>query len=91
MALSALDQHMALAKMAVEETGRGVYEDKCLKNIYASENIWHNIKKNKTVGIIEDNEVDQIIKVAAPLGVLAGIIPTTNPTSTTIFKSLISM
>lgn len=91
MALSALDQHMQLAKMAVEETGRGVYEDKCLKNIYASENIWHAIKKNKTVGIIEDNEIDQIIKVAAPLGVIAGIIPTTNPTSTTIFKALICM
>ena len=91
MALSALDQHMELAKMAVEETGRGVYEDKCLKNIYASENIWHSIKKNKTVGIIEDNDVDQIVRIAAPLGVLAGIIPTTNPTSTTIFKALISM
>ena len=91
MSISALDQHMQLAKMAVEETGRGVYEDKCLKNIYASENIWHAIKKNKTVGIIEDNEVDQIIKVAAPLGIIAGIIPTTNPTSTTIFKALICM
>lgn len=91
MAMAVLDQHMQLAKMAVEETGRGVYEDKCIKNIYASENIWHAIQNNKTVGIIEDNQVDQIIKVAAPLGVLAGIIPTTNPTSTTIFKALISM
>lgn len=91
MAIAALDKHMVLAKMAVEETGRGVYEDKCMKNIYASENIWHAIRDNKTVGIIEDNKVDQIIKVAAPLGVLAGIIPTTNPTSTTIFKAMISM
>lgn len=91
MAIAALDKHMELAKLAIEETGRGVYEDKCLKNIYASENIWHAIKKNKTVGIIEDNDVDQIMKIAAPLGVIAGIIPTTNPTSTTIFKALISM
>ncbi len=91
MAIAALDHHMELAKMAVEETGRGVYEDKCMKNIYASENIWHAIKKNKTVGIIEDNDVDQLVRIAAPLGVIAGIVPTTNPTSTTIFKSLISM
>ena len=91
MAIAALDHHMELAKMAVEETGRGVYEDKCMKNIYASENIWHAIKKNKTVGIIEDNDVDQLVRIAATLGVIAGIVPTTNPTSTTIFKSLISM
>ncbi|MDE1548056.1 bifunctional acetaldehyde-CoA/alcohol dehydrogenase [Jeotgalibaca caeni] len=91
MALAALDKHMELAKMAVEETGRGVYEDKCLKNIYASENIWHAIKKNKTVGIISENKIDQLMTIAAPLGVIAGIIPTTNPTSTTIFKALISM
>lgn len=91
MALAALDQHMQLAKMAVEETGRGVYEDKCIKNMYAAENIWHVIKKDKTVGIIENNEVDQIMKVAAPVGVVAGIIPTTNPTSTTIFKAMICM
>ena len=91
MALAAMEQHMPLAKMAVEETGRGVYEDKCIKNMYAAENIWHSIKKNKTVGIIEDNKVDQIMKVAAPVGVVAGIIPTTNPTSTTIFKAMICM
>ena len=91
MALAAMEQHMPLAKMAVEETGRGVYEDKCIKNMYAAENIWHSIRKNKTVGIIEDNKVDQIMKVAAPVGVVAGIIPTTNPTSTTIFKAMICM
>ncbi|CZQ83033.1 alcohol dehydrogenase iron-type [Trichococcus palustris] len=91
MALAALDQHMQLAKMAVEETGRGVYEDKCIKNMYAAENIWHVIKKDKTVGIIDNNEVDQIIKVADPVGVVAGIVPTTNPTSTTIFKAMICM
>ncbi|WP_027108099.1 bifunctional acetaldehyde-CoA/alcohol dehydrogenase [Lacticigenium naphthae] len=91
MALAAVDKHMDLAKLAVEETGRGVYEDKCMKNLYASENIWHVIKKNKTCDIIEDNEVDQIIKVAAPVGVVAGLIPTTNPTSTTIFKAMIAI
>lgn len=55
MALAGLDKHMMLAKMAVEETGRGVYEDKITKNIFATEYIYHSIKKNKTVGVIEDN------------------------------------
>jgi acetaldehyde dehydrogenase / alcohol dehydrogenase len=55
MAMAALDQHMPLAKMAVEETGRGVYEDKAIKNMYASEYIWHNIKHDKTVGVINED------------------------------------
>ena len=81
---------MDLAVDAANETGRGVAEDKAIKNIYASEYIWNNIRHDKTVGIIEDNDEDQTIKIADPLGVIAGIVPVTNPTSTTIFKSIIS-
>ena len=91
MALAASDQHMPLAKLAVEETGRGVYEDKAIKNMYASESIWNNIKDNKTVGIIERDEQKGLLKVAAPVGVICGVTPTTNPTSTTIFKALIAL
>lgn len=91
MAMAALDKHMMLAKLAVEETGRGVIEDKAVKNIYASEYIWHSIKNDKTVGVIKDDRERQLITVAEPLGVIAGITPVTNPTSTTIFKSLIAV
>lgn len=91
MAMAALDKHMELAQLAVEETGRGVVEDKAVKNIYASEYIWHSIKHDKTVGIIKDDKERQLITVAEPLGVIAGITPVTNPTSTTIFKSLIAV
>ena len=91
MAMAGLDAHMPLAKMAVEETGRGVYEDKCIKNMYASEYIWNNIKNDKTVGVIRDDEQHNIIEVAAPVGVVCGVTPTKNPTSTTIFKALISI
>lgn len=91
MAMAALDKHMLLAKLAYEETGRGVMEDKAVKNIYASEYIWHSIKNDKTVGIIKDDKERQLITVAEPLGVIAGITPVTNPTSTTIFKSLIAV
>lgn len=90
MALAAEEHHMDLAIDAAEETGRGVAEDKAIKNIYASEYIWNNIRHDKTVGIIEDNDENQTIKIADPLGVIAGIVPVTNPTSTTIFKSIIS-
>lgn len=90
MALAAEEHHMDLAIDAAEETGRGVAEDKAIKNIYASEYIWNNIRHDKTVGIIEDNDENQTITIADPLGIIAGIIPVTNPTSTTIFKSIIS-
>lgn len=90
MALAAEEHHMDLAVDAANETGRGVAEDKAIKNIYASEYIWNNIRHDKTVGIIEDNDEDQTIKIADPLGIIAGIVPVTNPTSTTIFKSIIS-
>ena len=91
MALSGLDQHMPLAKMAVEETGRGVYEDKCTKNIFATEYIWHSIKKDNTVGIIHEDPYEEVIEIAEPVGVVAGVTPVTNPTSTTMFKAIIAM
>ncbi|WP_128893681.1 bifunctional acetaldehyde-CoA/alcohol dehydrogenase [Longirhabdus pacifica] len=90
MALAGLDKHMALAKMAVEETGRGVYEDKITKNIFSTEYIYHSIKYDKTVGIIEENEYENYKLVAEPVGIVAGVTPVTNPTSTTMFKSIIS-
>lgn len=91
MALAGLDKHMELAKMAVEETGRGVYEDKITKNIFATEYVYHSIKYDKTVGVIEDNEEEGYTLVSDPIGVIAGVTPVTNPTSTTMFKSIISM
>ncbi|MCL1632723.1 bifunctional acetaldehyde-CoA/alcohol dehydrogenase [Sporolactobacillus sp. CPB3-1] len=91
MALAGLDQHMQLAKKAVEETRRGVYEDKMIKNIFATEYIYNAIKNNKTVGVIHEDPYDEIIQIAEPVGVIAGVTPVTNPTSTTMFKSLISI
>ncbi|PUA40842.1 bifunctional acetaldehyde-CoA/alcohol dehydrogenase [Paenibacillus elgii] len=90
MALAGLDRHMVLAKMAVEETGRGVYEDKITKNIFATEYIYHSIKHNKTVGVIDNNPYEHYKTVAEPVGIIAGVTPVTNPTSTTMFKSLIA-
>ncbi len=91
MAMAGLDDHMRLAKMAVEETGRGVYEDKITKNIFATEYIYNNIKYDKTVGIIHENELEDYVEVAEPIGVVAGVTPVTNPTSTTMFKCIIAM
>ncbi|GAY73700.1 bifunctional acetaldehyde-CoA/alcohol dehydrogenase [Lentilactobacillus kosonis] len=91
MVMAGQDKHMDLAIMAAEETGRGVAEDKAIKNMYATEEIWHSIRDHKTVGVIKDDRERQLITVAEPLGVLAGITPVTNPTSTTLFKSIISM
>ncbi|MBC8078859.1 MAG: bifunctional acetaldehyde-CoA/alcohol dehydrogenase [Gorillibacterium sp.] len=91
MALAGLDQHMVLAKMAIEETGRGVYEDKITKNIFATEYIYHSMKYEKTVGVIEENPYENYKKIAEPVGIIAGLTPVTNPTSTTMFKSLISV
>lgn len=90
MALAGLERHMELAKLAVEETGRGVYEDKITKNLFATEYIYHSIKYDKTVGVIEDNPYESYQQVAEPVGVIAGVTPVTNPTSTTMFKSLIA-
>ena len=91
MTLAGVDNHMILAKHAFEETKRGVYEDKIIKNLFATEYIYHSIKDQKTVGIIDDNEYEDYIEVAEPVGVIAGVTPVTNPTSTTMFKSIISM
>ncbi|MEG0877987.1 MAG: bifunctional acetaldehyde-CoA/alcohol dehydrogenase [Oscillospiraceae bacterium] len=91
MALAGLDKHQELARMAIEETGRGVYEDKVIKNMFATEYIWHDIKKEKTVGVLDENEMENYVEVAEPIGVICGVTPTTNPTSTTLFKSLIAV
>ncbi len=91
MAMAALNEHMPLAKMAVEETGRGIYEDKAIKNMFASESIWNNIKNDKTVGVISEDKQKEIIEIADPVGVVCGVTPTTNPTSTTIFKAMIAI
>lgn len=89
MTLAGLDKHMYLAKLAYEETGRGVIEDKVIKNMFATEYIWHSIKNQKTVGVVEENDLEGFIEVAEPVGVVAGVTPVTNPTSTTMFKALI--
>ncbi|WP_054741024.1 bifunctional acetaldehyde-CoA/alcohol dehydrogenase [Cellulosilyticum ruminicola] len=91
MALAGLSNQMKLAKMAVEETGRGIFEDKVTKNIFSTEYIYHSIKYDKTVGIIEDNDEESFMMVAEPVGVVAGVTPVTNPTSTTMFKAIISL
>jgi len=91
MAIAGLNASFELAKLAHEETGRGLTEDKVIKNMFATEEIWHSIKRDKTVGIIENDKEHRLIKVAEPLGVLAGVTPVTNPTSTTMFKSLIAL
>ena len=91
MALAGLDKHQELARMAVEETGRGVYEDKVIKNMFATEYIWHDIKKERTVGVLEENDMEGYVEVAEPVGVICGVTPTTNPTSTTLFKCLIAV
>ena len=90
MAMAALENHMKLAKMAVEETGRGIYEDKITKNMFASEYVYHSIKYDKTVGVINDNVEEGYEEIAEPIGIIAGVTPVTNPTSTTMFKSLIA-
>ncbi|MDO5121851.1 MAG: aldehyde dehydrogenase family protein, partial [Erysipelotrichaceae bacterium] len=89
--VAALDKHGELAKLAVQETGRGVFEDKATKNLFACEYVVNHMRHQKTVGIIEEDEVQGLIYVAEPVGVVAGITPVTNPTSTAIFKSLICL
>ena len=80
-----------LARLAVEETGIGRVHYKVLKNLFGSEGVWNSIKDEKTVGIVKRDERSGIVEVASPVGVIAGIVPTTNPTSTTLFKSLIAV
>ena len=90
MSMAGLERHMELAKMAVEETGRGIYEDKITKNMFATEYIYHSIKYDKTVGVIDENEEEGYVSIAEPVGIIAGVTPVTNPTATTMFKSIIA-
>ena len=90
MSMAGLEHHMELAKMAVEETGRGIYEDKITKNMFATEYVYHSIKYEKTVGIISENDEEDYVEIAEPVGIIAGVTPVTNPTSTTMFKSIIA-
>ena len=89
--VAALDQHGVLAMHAYEETGRGVFEDKATKNLFACEYVVNNMRHLKTVGVISEDDVTGITEIADPVGVICGITPTTNPTSTAIFKSLIAL
>ena len=82
---------ISLAKMAVEETGMGIVEDKVIKNHYAAEYIYNTYKDTKTCGIIEEDAAFGIKKIAEPIGLIAAVIPTTNPTSTSIFKTLLAL
>lgn len=90
-ALAANNARIPLAKMTVEETRMGITEDKVIKNHFAAEYIYNKYKNTKTCGIIENNQTDGIIKIADPIGIIAGVVPTTNPTSTAIFKSLLAL
>lgn len=90
-AIAANQQRIPLAKMAVEETGMGIVEDKIIKNHYAAEYIYNAYKNTKTCGLIEEDTAYGIKKIAEPLGTIAAVIPTTNPTSTAIFKTLICL
>lgn len=89
--VAALDQHGHLAKLAVDETGRGVFEDKATKNLFACEHVVNHMRHEKTVGIIREDDVQGLTYIAEPVGIVCGITPTTNPTSTTIFKALIAL
>ncbi|HEM3701740.1 TPA: bifunctional acetaldehyde-CoA/alcohol dehydrogenase [Streptococcus suis] len=89
--VAALDQHGVLAMHAHEETGRGVFEDKATKNLFACEHVVNNMRHTKTVGVIGEDEVTGLTLIAEPVGVICGVTPTTNPTSTAIFKALIAL
>ena len=90
-ATAATQQRIPLAKLAVEDTGMGVIEDKVIKNHFASEYIYNAYKNTQTVGVIEEDKAFGFKKIIEPIGVLAAVIPTTNPTSTAIFKCLIAL
>ena len=90
-ATAANQMRIPLAKMAVEETGMGVAEDKVIKNHFASEYIYNAYRNVKTCGVLEEDKAFRIKKIAEPIGVIAAVIPTTNPTSTAIFKTLVCL
>jgi acetaldehyde dehydrogenase/alcohol dehydrogenase len=89
--VAALNQHGELATLAVAETGRGVFEDKAVKNIFACEHVTHSMANMKTVGVISEDPITGSTEIAGPVGVVCGATPVTNPTSTAIFKSLIAL
>ena len=89
--VAALHVHGELATMAVEETGRGLFEDKAVKNMFACEHVTNSIINQKTVGVISHDEITGITEIADPVGVICALTPVTNPTSTAIFKSLIAL
>src|SRR5699024_6764742 len=78
-------------KLAVEETGRGLFEDKCVKNLFSTEYVWNSINYDRTVGVIREDDQTGITATAEPVCVIAGVTPVTNPTSTTMFKCLIAI
>ncbi|MFF5721352.1 bifunctional acetaldehyde-CoA/alcohol dehydrogenase [Streptomyces buecherae] len=89
--VAALDRHTDLARLAVEETGRGVFEDKAVKNMFACEHVTHSMAQTKTVGVIARDDIDGVVQIAEPVGVVCAVTPVTNPTSTTIFKALLGL
>ncbi|MET7426311.1 bifunctional acetaldehyde-CoA/alcohol dehydrogenase [Dactylosporangium sp. NPDC005555] len=89
--VAALSQHGRLAELAIEETGRGVFEDKAVKNVFASEHIAHSLAGLRSVGIVARDEINGIVEIAEPVGVVCAVTPVTNPTSTTVFKALIAL
>ncbi|MEU9580399.1 bifunctional acetaldehyde-CoA/alcohol dehydrogenase [Streptomyces chilikensis] len=89
--VAALDQHTALARLAVEETGRGLFEDKAAKNMFACEHVAHSMGPMRTVGVIARDDVEDMVEIAEPVGVVAAVTPVTNPTSTTLFKALMAL
>ena len=89
--VASLDKHGILAKAAIDETQRGVFEDKATKNLFACEYVVNHMRHLKTVGIVKEDDVEGVSYVASPLGIVCGITPVTNPTSTVIFKSLIAI
>ena len=90
-AIAANQARIPLAKMAVAETGMGVVEDKVIKNNYAAEYIYNHYKNTRTCGVVEEDKAYGLKKIAEPIGVIAAVIPTTNPTSTAIFKTLLAL
>lgn len=90
-ALAANNMRIPLAKMAVEETGMGIVEDKVIKNHFAAEYVYNKYKNVKTCDVVEEDKTNGLTKLAEPLGIVACVIPTTNPTSTAIFKTLLSL
>ncbi len=89
--VAALSQHGRLAELAIEETGRGVFEDKAVKNVFASEHIAHSLAGLRSVGVVSRDEINGIVEIAEPVGVVCAVTPVTNPTSTTVFKALIAL